>query len=921
MKSKTFTRITKMLLLLGTFMVVGTKGWGQTIVNFPLTINNSPTEYTLGNGSCQILKTASGTVSYSSSNGAYVSGWDNGSGTKSWYTTSFNSSNLISLSVSFYYRASTTSGPRDFNLEYSLNNSTWTTLTNLTFSTTITQTPTIILPAECSNQTNLYLRIMMTSNISISNGVINPSASTYLKAFVVQGQTPTTPSQASNITFLAITPTTIEVGCSPGNGTNRMIKINKINSFTNPIDNYIPSSANSTYAGTGEQTVYFGSGNSVTVTVPNSYLEYNFRVYEYNYYPNDNVTNFNTSTVTDNPKQCLLETIINPSHNNIRLTTVDLTAQITTNQSGTISERGFCWKTSPGVTINDNPTIEPTDQNGIFSLPIEDLPRSTTIYYIGFVSNIAGTAQTVEGSFDNIPEFTGTGNWEDNTKWDVLQVPGLNFTYGSTSDKPAINGICTLNSNTTVNTLVISSTKQLNISPNFSLTVSSTLTNNGGTAGLKLLSTSGGTGSLMHNTANVNATIERYIAGTNNDLGAKAYHLVSVPINSATYLSGVWLDSYLFTYLENSNSWFNWDDPTGNVLNTNTGAMVYYSFGPSKTYSITGQLNNGTYAPAVAYSGSGKGYNLVPNPYPSAIDWNAVSGWTKTNISPTIYGFNPISKSYGSWTGSVSTESVTGIIPVGQAFFVVATGSPTLTMANNVRLHDSKAFLKSGETAPDVLHLIAAGNDAQNEIAIQFADNATANGGDDLDAVKFYSDMVVPQLSTFTATDPSLLSINALPYPEGNTEVPLHFDMDFSGDLTFTASGMESFENSTTIKLEDKQLNSLADLRANPVYSFSHTPTDSPERFVLHFGGVLGIDNPPTDKLSNITVSGNTVYMDYPASNSIMYAAVYDVQGKLINRVKLSNGGSDHICIQTDGIYILKLSLPTGTETQKIVVR
>jgi hypothetical protein len=145
--------------------------------------------------------------------------------------------------------------------------------------------------------------------------------------------------------------------------------------------------------------------------------------------------------------------------------------------------------------------------------------------------------------------------------------------------------------------------------------------------------------------------------------------------------------------------------------------------------------------------------------------------------------------------------------------------------------------------------------------------------------------------------------------------------MDFTGEITFTTSGMESFENNSSIKLEDKQLAQLVDLRKNPVYSFTHTPTDSPERFALHFGGVLGLENPVTEKLSSITVSGSTIYLNYPASNASIYAALFDVQGRLIKRVQLSNAGQDNLSILTDGIYILKLSLPSGTETHKIVVR
>ncbi len=927
MKSKTFTRITKVLLLAVLFMFVGVRGWGQ-VVAYDLTANNAATAGIATNypGQGRVMNVSGITSSgFSGTNGQTCYGW-NVVGTDSWVTSAFSTAGYINLSGSYQMKANTNIGPRDFKVQYSLNGSSWTdTPTGSTvLLTNSLATYNFTLPSTCDNKSTVYVRWVQNSTYQLNGTTPIGTTGTYnasLKGVSIAGDPFAAPStQASNISIISITPTTIKIGCTNGNGNNRIIKINTTNTFTSPTDDYFPV-ANSNYPGSGEQVIYNGTGSSITVTVPSTTNVYWFRVYEFN--KMDNLTRYKTETASVNPKQCKLETIHTPTFTNIRLINSTLGATINTPTTGTITERGIFWSTTSPVDETANLVPESSTQGGVFTLSDVAVERGSTIYFKGYVTNESGTIMSEESSFTNSPIFTGTGTWETAARWNVQEVPGTNGdpAYGSIEDNPIIDGTCTLTADNNVTNLTINASRVLNINPDVSLSVDGSLSNNGGTAGLKLLSTAEGTGSLMHNTANVNATVQRYISGTSNDLTAKAYHLVSVPINSATYLSGVWLDSYLFTYLEGSNTWFNWDDPTGNVLNTPEGAMVYYSFGSSKTYSVTGQLNNGTYSPTVAYSGVGFGYNLVPNPYPSPIDWNAASGWTKTNISGTIWGFNPTSKSYGSWNGATGTENVTNIIPVGQAFFVVATGAPTLTLNNDVRLHDTKDFLKSGETVPDVLHIIAAGNEGQNEIAIQFADDATINGNDNLDAIKFYSDMTVPQFSSFTSSDPSLLTINAIPYSEESAIVPLRFDMDFTGEITFTASGMESFENNSSIKLEDKQLAQLVDLRKNPVYTFNHAPTDSPERFALHFGGVLGLENPVTENLSTITVSGSTIYLNYPASNTSIYATLFDVQGRLIKRMQLSNAGQDNFSISTDGIYILKLSLPSGTETHKIVVR
>ncbi|HMG17031.1 MAG TPA: fibronectin type III domain-containing protein, partial [Saprospiraceae bacterium] len=90
---------------------------------------------------------------------------------------------------------------------------------------------------------------------------------------------PTT--QASNITFSSVGSNQMTVNWTNGNGGSRIVKINKSNSFTNPVNGVSPT-ANSAYSGSGEQVIYNNSGSSITVTglLPNT--TYWFRVYEAN---------------------------------------------------------------------------------------------------------------------------------------------------------------------------------------------------------------------------------------------------------------------------------------------------------------------------------------------------------------------------------------------------------------------------------------------------------------------------------------------------------------------------------------------------------------------------------------------------------------------------------------------------------------
>jgi alpha-tubulin suppressor-like RCC1 family protein len=107
--------------------------------------------------------------------------------------------------------------------------------------------------------------------------------------------------QASNITFSNVTSNSMIVSWTNGNGSRRIVRINTTNNFTNPINgaDYI---TNPVYLG-GEQTVYNGIGNSVTVTGLLPHTNYWFRAYEASCSATNSL--YLTSTATGNPKKRL----------------------------------------------------------------------------------------------------------------------------------------------------------------------------------------------------------------------------------------------------------------------------------------------------------------------------------------------------------------------------------------------------------------------------------------------------------------------------------------------------------------------------------------------------------------------------------------------------------------------------------------
>ncbi len=151
----------------------------------------------------------------------------------------------------------------------------------------------------------------------------------------------------------------------------------------------------------------------------------------------------------------------------------------------------------------------------------------------------------------------------------------------------------------------------------------------------------------------------------------------------------------LFRYDENrmsggnpASGWIKYAYPDS-LLRTMRGYAV--NFGASAlpdTADITGVVNNGSLT-LTLYNHNNPytlGFNLVGNPYPSPINWDAASGWTKTNIDDALYYFKASTTdqyggTYSTYINKVSSDGLaTNIIPSMQGFFVhVANGAFPVT--------------------------------------------------------------------------------------------------------------------------------------------------------------------------------------------------------------------------------------------------
>lgn len=116
-------------------------------------------------------------------------GWNSGSGSKNW-KVSFTTLNINNIKISSLQRSSNT-GPKDFKVQYSLDNTVWTDATNAIITVANDYTSGVLtdiaLPVVCENKSLVYLRWVMTSNMSVNNSTVAFGGTSAIDNILIKG--------------------------------------------------------------------------------------------------------------------------------------------------------------------------------------------------------------------------------------------------------------------------------------------------------------------------------------------------------------------------------------------------------------------------------------------------------------------------------------------------------------------------------------------------------------------------------------------------------------------------------------------------------------------------------------------------------------------------------------------------------------
>ncbi|MBX2896129.1 MAG: T9SS type A sorting domain-containing protein [Cyclobacteriaceae bacterium] len=253
---------------------------------------------------------------------------------------------------------------------------------------------------------------------------------------------------------------------------------------------------------------------------------------------------------------------------------------------------------------------------------------------------------------------------------------------------------------------------------------------------------------------------------------------------------------------------------------------------PSTMWDLRGVINSGNIVPLtlpVSFTSSGSisddGWNLVGNPFPSTIDWNASGGWTKSNIDGTIYisdNGSTTSLRYTTWNGTTGTNGGSRYIATGQGFWVKANGqgTPMLQVDENVKTPGTQTTFFRERTPENILRVTLEQGNTYDEAVIHFRKDATSNFDSHADAIKLMNGIF--NLSSMMS-DGTKLAINSLAPLACREEIKLVIENVVPGSYQLKFSELNSFPEGTKVQLQDKFTNQTIEIENDYSYSFKVT--------------------------------------------------------------------------------------------------
>ncbi|MCO5261596.1 MAG: GEVED domain-containing protein [Lentimicrobium sp.] len=436
--------------------------------------------------------------------------------------------------------------------------------------------------------------------------------------------------------------------------------------------------------------------------------------------------------------------------------------------------------------------------------------------------------------------------------------------------------------------------------------------------------------------------MQRYLSS------AFGYKYVGSPFSDATVagfgeetdLGASFAEFYRYDEDRESTGWVAYTDPAAPLSPMSGYAANTGSTPAPMLMSLTGRVNNGVLTPVALYNHDKtytRGFNLVGNPYPSPINWDAAEGWVRSNIDDAVYFFDAggadrYTGTYSTYINGISSDGSAGpVIASMQGFFVhVSDGAYPVEgqfgMDNRVRVNNlSAAYHKNTETGYRPLIRLSAAYEASEEnidhLAVYFVENATSGFDSGLDAIKLENtDPEVPNFYSITECG-RRLSIGAWPLSQAH-EIPLGIKTEKQGMLTFSLISEENLPQGKRVYLKDKANGTVQDLKLKSAYKTSLAAGEVNERFTLLLSDYDLSQETFGSGSADAVVRDGLIYAVVRLRDEQVVVKLHNMAGQQLTERTLYGEGEHRLGqAPAPGVYIISVFTGMGTISKKILVQ
>ena len=568
-----------------------------------------------------------------------------------------------------------------------------------------------------------------------------------------------------------------------------------------------------------------------------------------------------------------------------------------TGNTSTLWEISTNWSPAAVPTAIDNAIIPNVTNKPVISASISGNAKDITINTGSSLTINASGILNTYGNISNSGTFT--------------TVAGAAVTFNGSSAQ-TVTGVSVLYNVVINNTGGVALQSALAVNGTLSLTKGILTTNsnltinfdNGGNIGYA----SGDVGSISGN-----------VTGQRN-LVAKT-HYIAVPFSGVTSAqvqatTPLFLNNYWKMYTR-SFATQNWKAVTDVTTAMPVGTGFSLAIPAAAPLVFTGTYDHTLSFTTPSYTNTATGkYIFVGNPYPSTLDWDNASGWTKNNVGGAIYYWDAANSRVASYTSGAGTNGGTRYIPAMQAVLMDLNGSgsaASISINNNARIStQNSSYMRTGTDEMIHIRLEDSASSKYDEAVIRFNESAT-NGFDmNLDAHKFMNGSTIP--SVYTTSGAEMYSINSYASPDSAKFIPLAAKLPVDGTYRMI---IQNDGPTLEYVLVDKKMG--VEQTIKQAYTFSGLKADDVNRFELQLRtntttvttGIQSASKAGGLDINSSTGSGFNVQTQRYAGSEAQIE-IMDVTG---NSIAIISGKT-----LAAGTTFVPLDLPSGSYLVKIYV-